>query len=191
MPHGFRVPEQRAERSRGPYATDGVGTTGDSAIALSTHTVDSMSMETALMLMDSSTSFAQSKDNFIVGITFLLGVVVMVHTFSLSSVPLFLISHTPSLAVEFAPQSSNDTVVGLGGVGRWLMVGGRDSWVSLAKLLSAVCTSFVTRSLVPSTSPTPFLASVWVLAGGIRFVCDVVVVVVELGGHASMVVKCG
>ena len=103
--------------------TDGVGTTGDSAITLSTHTVDSMSMEMALMPIDSSTSFAKSKDDFVMGVTFSLRVVVMVHTFCLSFVPSILTSHTPLLAVRFATWSSNDTMVGLGDVGHWRMVG--------------------------------------------------------------------
>ena len=127
MPHGFCVPERRAERLHGLYATDEVGTTRDSAVALSTRTVDSMSMETGLSPTASSTSLAQSSDDF---------------------------------------------------------------GLSLAELFGAVRTSFVTLSLVPLTSLTPFLASIWVLTGGIRFVCDVVVVVVELGGCASVVVEC-
>ena len=51
--------EWRAERSHGPYSTGGVGTTG---VVFSTRTVGLMSVEMAgLRLMDSSTSFAQSK----------------------------------------------------------------------------------------------------------------------------------
>ena len=62
MPQGFHVPKQRAERSCGLYVTGGVGTTGASAIAFSTCTVDFVSVEMAgLRLMDSSMSFAQSK----------------------------------------------------------------------------------------------------------------------------------
>ena len=113
------MPEQRAEESRGPYVTDEVGTTRDLAVTLLTHMVDSVSMEMTLMPMDSSTSFAQSKDDFVVGITFSLGAVVMVYTFCLSSIPSILTSHTPSLVVGFATRSSNNTMVGLGDVGRW------------------------------------------------------------------------
>ena len=70
------------------------------------------------------------------------------------------------------------------------MVGGQDGGVLLAKLLGAVHTSFITHSLIPLTSFTPSLASVWVLTGGIQFICDVVVVVVKLGGLAFVVVEC-
>ena len=62
MPQGFRVPEQRAERSCGLYSTGRVGTAGALAIALSMHMVDFVSIEMAgLRLMDSSMSFAQLK----------------------------------------------------------------------------------------------------------------------------------
>ena len=140
--------------------------------------------------MAASMSSTQSNDDFIMGIALSLGVVVMVHTFSLSFVPLFLISCMPLLVVKFTPQSSNNTVVGLGDVGWQLMVGGRDSGVLLAKLLGTVCTSFVTCSLVPLTLFTPLSASIWVLATGMWFVHDIVVVVVEWGGLAFVVVKC-
>ena len=60
MPHGFCVPKQRAERSRGLYSTDEVGAGGALAIDFSRRTVDFVSVETGLMPMDLSTSLAQS-----------------------------------------------------------------------------------------------------------------------------------
>ena len=54
MPHGFRVPEQRAEKSHGPCMA------GDGIVAVSTCSVGLVSMETTgLMPVDSSTSLAQ------------------------------------------------------------------------------------------------------------------------------------
>ena len=93
-------------------ATDEVGSARDSAVALSTRTVDSVSVETGLRPTDSSTSFAQSSG---VGVAFSLSFLVMVRTFSLFSVSSFLTFPIPSLAVGFTPRSSNDTTVGLGG----------------------------------------------------------------------------
>ena len=59
MPQGFCVPKQRVERSHGLHATGGVGTTGASAVAFSTHMVGFVSIEMArLRSTDSSTSFA-------------------------------------------------------------------------------------------------------------------------------------
>ena len=62
MPQGFHVPEQRAERSRGPYATGGVGATRASAVAFLTCIVGFVSIEMAgLRPTDSLMSFAQLK----------------------------------------------------------------------------------------------------------------------------------
>ena len=52
--------EQRAERSQGPYAAGGVGTTGASAVGFSTHTLEFVSVEMGLRPTDSLMSFAQS-----------------------------------------------------------------------------------------------------------------------------------
>ena len=46
VPHGFCVPEQRAEMLCGPYVTGEVGAGGALAVTLSTHIVGFISMET-------------------------------------------------------------------------------------------------------------------------------------------------
>lgn len=136
-----------------------------------------------------SISSAQLNGDFIIGIVFSLGSLVMVHTFSLSFVTSFLTSCTPSLAVGFALQPSNN-MVGLGDKGQWSTVSKQGSWVLLAELLGTVCTSFVPRFHVSSTLFTLLLASVWVLVNGTKFICDIVVVVVGLGGPVFVVVEC-
>ena len=106
------MPEQRADRSQGPCLTGGVRAGGALAIGFLTHRLDSVSVETGLMLTDSSMSFAQLSG---VGVMFSLSFLVMVHTFSLFSVSSFLTFPIPLLVVRFTLWSSNDTTVGLGG----------------------------------------------------------------------------
>ena len=71
-----------------------------------------------------SMSLAQLNNDFVMGVVFSLGSLATVCIFSLSFVPLSLTSSIPLLAVRFTLWSYNNTMVGLGDVGQWQMVGG-------------------------------------------------------------------
>ena len=153
MPHGFCVPKQRADRSRGPWVTSEVGAGGASAVGFSTHTVGFMSVEMGLMPMDSLTSFAQSSG---VGIRFVGSSSVQA---SLVGLSLFVSPLAwPSRVVVFAvPNVASTRRAGISAVGSAMVSGMVFRAFSLSLILTFVLrSSSMSRTSVGNGMPSSF-----------------------------------